>query len=170
MKKLSAMIIALVLVLTVSGCTSDKNTDDNTTTEYTATVNDVSLFFDGVAENKKLVDVIATNICTAWKVAEELPNSTVKTVKTDVEKSTSTYKDTLSEINTRNAEISALFEKAKHPDYLNEVNQVMDAYEKYTDLVLNPQIDGNTGGYNEITEAKRNLDTALRGLRNALNS
>ncbi|MBQ6708505.1 MAG: hypothetical protein IJM97_06115 [Clostridia bacterium] len=167
MKKLSAILLVFILIMSLSACKTD-NKDADTTT-HIATVEDVQLFFDKVCENKRHIDIIASNICSAWKVAEGLPNATVKTVKTDVKKATNTYGDMLSEIDALDKEISYLYNKSKYPSLLNEVEQVMTAYENYTSLVLNPKIDGNTGGYNQISQAKNSLDKASRNLRSALN-
>ena len=134
--------------------------------------NDVSLenaknFYDKVNECKALLDLVATDVCAAWKDASQDYTLSTEDINNAIENAKKTHSENIAKINELDKEIVDLFAKAKDEANLDvefALRQVMTTYYEYKDNILNANEALNSHGYNDISISKDRLDSALQNL------
>lgn len=155
MKKYTLIFLVLILLVLFNGCALfDAQPTDDT-----------KAFYDKVNESKTLIDLVATDVCTAWKDAKY--DLLTKDVNNAIEKAKNEHSANIAKINELDKEIRDLFGKAKSEvKYSTEykLERVMTTYIEYKDSVLNANEALDSGGYIGISLSKDSLDRALQDL------
>ena len=173
MRKILSILLVFILSISFSGCTLvDVNMDENvdSTENAQSFYNKVNAqsFYNKVNESKELLDIVATDVCAAWKDAAYDYNLSTKDVNEAIEKAKNSHNDKITKINELDKEIRDLFDKAKDEMRNSSaefaLKQVMTAYSEYKDSILkaNEALDGS--GYIGVSFAKSSLDRALQNL------
>ena len=164
MRKILSILLVFILSISFSGCTLlNFNMDENVDSTENA-----QSFYNKVNETKELLDIVATDVCAAWKDASYDYNLSTKDVNDAIEKAKNIHSDNIIKINELDKEIRDLFDKAK--DEMKEfsaeiaLKQVMSAYSEYKDSILNANEALDASGYIGVSAAKSSLDRALRDL------
>lgn len=164
MRKILSILLVIILSISFSSCAL---LNVNMKEKVDSTENAQS-FYNKVNESKELLDLVATDVCAAWKDASYDYNLSTKDVNDAIEKAKSAHNDNIIKINELDKEIRNLFDKAK--DEMRNFSaefafkQVMTAYSEYKDSVLKANEALNSHGYTEISFAKDLLDRALQEL------
>lgn len=164
MRKILSILLVFILSISFSGCTLlNVKMEENTYSTENA-----KNFYDKVNESKVLLDLVATDVCAAWKDAAYDYNSSTKDVNNAIEKAKNAHSDNIIKINELDKEIRDLFDKAK--DEMKGVSaeialkQVMTAYFEYKDSILNANDALDSSGYIGVSVSKDSLDRALQNL------
>ena len=164
MRKILSILLVFILSISFSGCTLlNFNMDENVDSTENA-----QSFYNKVNETKELLDIVATDVCAAWKDASYDYNLSTKDVNDAIEKAKNIHSDNITKINELDKEIRDLFDKAK--DEMKEfsaeiaLKQVMTAYSEYKDSILNANEALDASGYVRVSSAKSSLDRALQDL------
>ena len=164
MRKILSILLVFILSISFSGCTLlNVNMDENVDSTENA-----QSFYNKVNESKELLDIVATDVCAAWKDAAYDYNLSTKDVNEAIEKAKNAHNDNITKINELDKEIRDLFDKAK--DEMKEfsaeiaLKQVMTAYSEYKDSILNANEALDASGYIGVSFAKSSLDRALQDL------
>lgn len=164
MKRILYILSAFILSISLSSCSLLTVLTRN---------NDVSLensknFYDKVNECKALLDLVATDVCAAWKDACQDNTLSTEDVNNAIETAKKAHSENITKINELDKEIVDLFAKAKdeNGDYFveNALKQVMTTYSEYKDAILNANEALNSSGYISISNSKDALDRALQDL------
>ncbi len=164
MRKILSVLLVFILSISLSGCAllnvkMEENIDPTENAQS---------FYNKVNESKELLDIVATDVCAAWKDASYDYNLSTKDVNDAIEKAKSAHNDNIIKINELDKEIRDLFVKAK--DEMEEISaefalkRVMTAYSEYKDSILNANEALDTNGYIGVSSAKSSLDRALQDL------
>lgn len=182
MKKLISILLIFVVSASLSGCgylryefSKDFNSSEidapnegNTSNESADSIGSAEKFYDKVNESKVLLDLVATDVCAAWKDAAYDYDLTTEEVNNAIEKAKSKHSEDISKINEFDKEIRDLFDKAKKENKKYnveiELKRVMTAYSEYKDSVLNANEALDSGGYMGVSLSKKSLDDALQDL------
>lgn len=161
MRKILSVLLAFMLSLSFAGCAFSSVTNAGST-------DSAKSFYDKVNESKALLDLVATDVCAAWKDAQYDYNLSTKDVNNAIEKAKKEHGDDITKINELDIEIRDVFDKAK--DEMNEISakfaleQVMIAYSEYKDSILNANEALDSSGYVGVSISKDSLDRALQEL------
>ena len=163
MRKILSILLVFILSISFSGCTLLNVNDENVDSTENA-----QSFYNKVNESKELLDIVATDVCAAWKDASYDYNLSTKDVNEAIEKAKNSHNDKITKINELDKEIRDLFDKAKD-DMKNvsaefELKQVMTAYSEYKDSILNANEALDEMGYIGVSYSKKSLDRALQDL------
>lgn len=176
MKKMIILFIAAMFCVSLCGCSllnlgldlGNSPTQNEAMEQGTVTTQNAKAFYNKVLESSALLDLVATDVCAAWKDATYDYNLSTKDVNDAIEKAKNAHDDNIKKINELDVEIRNLFEAAKNEmkDFSSQyaVKEVMTAYSEYMDSVLNANEALDTGGYLGVSMAKDSLDRALRNL------
>jgi len=163
-EKVIAILITFVLAASFSGCSSfyPYIMGDVGSTVY------VQKFYDKVNESKILLDLVATDVCAAWKDATDDFNLSTKDVNDAIENAKQKHSQDIEKIEILDKEICDLFDEVKNEkmDFSAEfaLKQVMTAYSDYRDSVVDANDALDSRGYLGISASKDSLDRALRDL------
>lgn len=163
MKKILSILLVFVLSITLSGCSLLNMGMEKSDASAENTRN----FYDKVKESKALLDLVATDVCAAWKDADHDYNLSTKDVNNAIEKAKNIHSDNITKINELDKEIRDLFGKAKDEIKFSAeiaLKQVMTAYSEYKDSILNANEALDASGYVGVSSAKSSLDRALQDL------
>lgn len=164
MKRILYILSAFILSISLSSCSLLNVLTSN---------NDVSLensknFYDKANECKALLDLVATDVCAAWKDASQDNTLSTEDVNNAIENAKKAHSENITKINELDKEIVDLFAKAKDEiiDFSVEyvLKQVMTTYSEYKDAILNANEALNPNGYYDISSSKSSLDRALQDL------
>ena len=174
MKKILSLLLVFLLTMLMNGCSVPHFTFmDEAKTAFTEEVKFTSTefardFYNKVNESAKLLDLVATDVCAAWKDATYDYDLSTKEVNDAIELAKDAHEDNILRINDLDKDIRDLFDKAKDEtnDYSIEfeLKNVMTAYSEYKDSVINANEALDSHGYMEISFAKESLDRALQNL------
>ena len=164
MRKILSVLLVFILSISLSGCAllNVKMEENIDSTE------NAQSFYNKVNESKELLDLVATDVCAAWKDASYDYNLSTKDVNDAIEKAKSAHNDNIIKINELDKDIRNLFDKAK--DEMSNVSaefafkQVMTAYSEYKDSVLKANAALDASGYVGVSVSKDSLDRALQDL------
>ena len=149
MRRVLLTILAIIMMFSMSAC------------EYQ---NNVHAFYDKVVEAEAVLDIIATDVCAAWKDAAYDHNLSEKEINEAIENAKIENSANIEKLNEYDAEIEELFSAAKVSFSKSEVKWVMTAYIEYRDSVLNANNSLDLTGYRGVSLKKNTLDNALRNL------
>lgn len=149
MRRILLTILAIIMMFSMSAC------------EYQ---NNVNAFYDKVVEAEAVLDIIATDVCAAWKDAAYDHNLSAKEINEAIENAKIENSANIEKLNDYDAEIEELFSAAKISFSKSEVKHVMTAYIEYRDSVLNANDSLDSNGYRGVSFKKNTLDNALRDL------
>ena len=164
MRKILSVLLVFILSISLSGCAllnvkMEENIDSTENAQN---------FYDKVNESKVILDLVATDVCAAWKDASHDYNLSTKDVNDAIEKAKNIHSDNITKINELDKEIRDLFDKAKYEmkNASDEfaLKQVMTAYSEYKDSILNANEALDASGYMGVSSAKSSLDRALQDL------
>ncbi len=164
MRKILSVLLVFILSISLSGCAllnvkMEENIDSTENAQN---------FYDKVNESKVILDLVATDVCAAWKDASYNYNLSTKDVNDAIEKAKNIHSDNITKINELDKEIRDLFDKAKDEmkKFSAEIalKQVMTAYSEYKDSILNANEALDESGYIGVSSAKSSLDRALQDL------
>ena len=164
MRKILSILLVFILPISFSGCTLlNVNMDENVDSTENA-----QSFYNKVNESKELLDIVATDVCAAWKDAAYDYNLSTKDVNDAIEKAKNSHNDNITKINELDKEIRDLFDKAKG-EMKNisaefALKQVMTAYSEYKDSILKANEALDARGYVGVSVSKDSLDRALQNL------
>ena len=101
MRKILSVLLAFILSISFSGCAllNVKMEENIDSTE------NVQNFYDKVNESKELLDLVATDVCAAWKDASYDYNLSTKYVNDAIEKAKNIHSDNITKINELDKEI-----------------------------------------------------------------
>lgn len=164
MKKFLSILLVFVLIISLSGYALLKAI----TTEAFDSTEDANNFYNKVNESKVILDLVATDVCAAWKDATQDYNLSTNDVNKAIEKAKNAHSEDITKINELDKEIRDLFNIAKNEmkDYSAEyaLKQVMTAYSEYKDSILNANEALDSSGYITVSVSKDSLDRALQDL------
>lgn len=164
MKKILSILLVFVLIISLSGYALLKAI----TTEDFGSTEDANNFYNKVNESKVVLDLVATDVCAAWKDATQDYNLSTNDVNKAIEKAKNAHSEDITKINELDKEIRDLFNIAKNEmkDYSAEyaLKQVMTAYSEYKDSILNANEALDSSGYITVSVSKDSLDRALQNL------
>ena len=164
MKKILSILLVFVLIVSLSGYALLKAI---TTEDFDSTEN-ANNFYNKVNESKVILDLVATDVCAAWKDATHDYNLSTNDVNKAIEKAKNAHSEDITKINELDKEIRDLFNIAKNEmkDYSAEyaLKQVMTAYSEYKDSILNANEALDSSGYITVSISKDSLDRALQDL------
>ena len=177
MRKILSVLLGFILSISLSGCAllnvkMEENIDstENAQSFYNNVdpTENAQSFYNKVNESKELLDIVATDVCAAWKDASYDYNLSTKDVNDAIEKAKNAHSDNIIKINELDNEICDLFDKAK--DEMKNVSdefalkRVMTTYSEYKDSILKANEALDTSGYVGVSVSKDSLDRALREL------
>ena len=174
MKRFISIFLVLILSVSLSGCASLGGmlesilTSSGDSTESVDSAENAKKFYDKVNESKILIDLVATDVCAAWKDAQSDYSLSTKDVNDAIEKAKNAHSENITKINEFDTEIRELFDKAKNE--MKELSaeyalkEVMTAYSEYKDSVLNANEALDSSGYIGVSVSKDSLDRALENL------
>lgn len=176
MKKMITLFIAAMFCASLCGCSllnlgfdlGNSSMHNEAMEQGTDTTENAKAFYNKVLESSALLDLVATDVCAAWKDASFDYNLSTKDVNDAIEKAKNAHSDNIMKINELDKEIRDLFDKAKE-EMKNlsaefALKQVMTAYSEYKDSILKANEALNTSGYVGVSVSKESLDRALRDL------
>ena len=160
MRKILSVLLVFILSVSFSGCTL--------LNINMGACENAQSFYNKVNESKELLDIVATDVCAAWKDAVYDYNLSTKDVNDAIEKAKNSHNDNITKINELDKEIRDLFDKAKSEmknTYAEfELKQVMTAYSEYKDSILKANEALDASGYLGVSSSKDSLDRALQNL------
>ena len=164
MKKIFSIFLVLILSISFSGCgLFNVNLD-----EFVDSTENAQKVYFKVNESKAILDLVATDVCAAWKDASLDYNLSTKDVNDAIENAINAHSDNIVKINELDKEICDLFAKAKDETknifVESALKQVMTAYFEYKDSILKANEALETRGYIDISLANDSLDSALQDL------
>ena len=157
-KLLSVFLIVVLFVSSFSSCGMLLESSEDTQKIY----DDTKEFYNTVLENKKLLDAVATDVCTVLKDANY--SLSTKQINEKIQKELSDNQKTVDKIINTNNEIDALFYNVKNGYASIQVAAVMNCYLEYYDSIIKADAALDSGGYLTIAFNKDKLDSALRNL------
>lgn len=172
MKKILAMMIALLFVFSLVSCGIFDRSEQiraeqsRLAEEYIAQqaeyLEAAREFYTKISENAALIDAVASDICAMWKDADY--DTTTKEINKKIARILEEHKENIDEINAFDKEIAQLLSKAKLSTARFQVEQAMKSYIEYRDSVLKADAAFMGSGYIDISYNKSSLDNALKDL------
>lgn len=149
----------------IMGDIYEQTFENNEAQETVASTEDAKKFYDKIREGKTILDLIATDVCAAWKDASSNYKATTKEINDAIEKAKDANSENIKALNEIDSEILVLFDKAKKQtqDYLLQIDikQVMTRYSEYKKLILEANEALNSNGYLSISTTEGLLERAL---------
>ncbi|MBR3837350.1 MAG: hypothetical protein IKJ74_04305 [Clostridia bacterium] len=164
MKRIFSIFMVFVLTVSLSSC----GLLNVFMAGNTGSTENAKAFYDKVNESKTLLDLVATDVCAAWKDATRDYTLTTNEINQAIETAKNAHSENVARISELDKEICDLFDKAKDEvrgfsaEYV--LKSAMTAYSEYKDSILNANEALDSTGYIGISVSGDSLERALQEL------